>query len=515
MCAESKESSERRVVAEVAWGIEEMCAGQSGWSLLLCLAPLVLYRALCEEPHGENAYSFSRAHEDVRAGESVTDVADRVSRSLSERDFAGDDALFLRMLADGFLERVETWAAESGFFHLETRAFLEKTAAEADGEADDDSGLACGGVVHENDHSEAGEEREAQLAAAVCCLFDFVGGLASADASTYDLVCRYCLDRCGKTGGLFSTPNGLAELIARIVSDRAVHEDVSLYDPCCGVGFVLKRCLSLLSVEHAVSVFGQDVDHDAYELCRMRAFFCLSANASWNLLEGDVLSGPWHSDVGTFDVIVSCPPTLVTWPGDSESALAEDERFVPAGCLAPRESSDLAFAMHAYHCLDEEGVAVLVLYPAPLRRGGCEEEIRRYLVERNAIEAVIQLPPNLFLDSSMAASVVILAKNRKDDGVLFVDGKRECEKGNCGNNLSQKNVSRLSRICREPKAVSSFSKVVPKDEIVANGYRLTVSDYLKEERPIIVIDKDFLKRKTEELSAQFAISHRRIDGIIR
>ncbi|MBQ9953840.1 MAG: N-6 DNA methylase [Eggerthellaceae bacterium] len=480
----------------LAWEVEldRLCSGQSGWALLQCLSMLALLRAsdLSSTEQDSFLQAVARILGETYPPEAAVDELAGVAEACPLPE---DDRAFLVERLRRLPAEVEAWALDCGLFEGEQVAGEEA--------ADEQSEGGVNQVVAE----------------ASCELVRFVEGLPL-DGGCFDAVARRCLAAAGRTGGLFSTPECVVDLMARIVSPN-MREASSLYDPCCGAGFLLSACAA--TCEHAVgepALFAQDVDPQAYALLRSRMLIAsvLADEAvplpALDVKAGDVLTGSWHSAEAPFDVVVSHAPTLLEWPGSSSAALAADARFAGAGALAPKDAADLAFVLHAYHCLAPSGVAALVVFPAPLRRGDAERTIRRYLLEQDAIDAVIQLPPRLLADSSMAASILVLRKGRAHDDVLFIDAMKEGRKSGEGNVLSAETIERIARALERREDVEGFAKNVSKGVIVRKAWSLTVADYFEAEAPKISVDLEHVKRVSAGFSDLAAIRMEKLSGIL-
>lgn len=488
-----------------AWEAEldKLCSGQSGWKLLQCLSSLVLLRVMDVLSIGDEG-RLSAVARALEEASSCDELANEVVRVANVNCLCEEDRAFVEARVGALAAEVELWAADCGLFDAEA---LEEEPANADEASADNSSLRV-------------------LGKALPALIRFVELLPlEEEAGCFDAVVRRCLAASGRTGGLFSTPECVTSLVARMLAPD-MREARSLYDPCCGAGFLLSACAAERAdaredADAGLAAFGQDIDPEAGALLRVRvmiaALLAQRASAPMTALDmkvDDVLAGEWHCEEAPFDVVVSHAPTLMEWDGSSNAALAADERFACAGALAPKTAADLAFVLHAYHCLAEGGVAALIVYPAPLRRGDAERTIRRYLLEQDAIDAVIQLPPRLLLDSSMAISILVLRRDRKHEDVLFIDAMQEGAKAGEGNVLSSESIECIARAYELRSDEPAFARNVPKGEIVRNAWSLTVADYFKAEAGKIVADANHMKQVRAGLSDIAAIKREKFSGIL-
>lgn len=185
--------------------------------------------------------------------------------------------------------------------------------------------------------------------------------------------------------------------------------------------------------------FGQEINLTTYNLCRINMFLHDVNFSHFSIANGDTLTEPAHWDVEPFEAIVSNPPYSTKWVGKDDLALINDPRFSPAGVLASKSKADLAFTMHMLSWLAVDGTAVIVEFPGVLYRGGAEAKIRQYLVENNYVDAVIQLPPDLFFGTTIATCVIVLKKSKTDNKVLFVDASKEFSREGNKNRLMPAN----------------------------------------------------------------------------
>ena len=171
--------------------------------------------------------------------------------------------------------------------------------------------------------------------------------------------------------------------------------------------------------------YGQEIDLTTYNLCRINMFLHNIEFDKFSIVREDTLLSPQHWDDQPFELIVSNPPFSVPWEGDKNPLLINDPRFSPAGVLAPASKGDMAFIMHSLSWLASNGAAAIVCFPGIMYRGGAEQKIRKYLVDNNYVDAIIQLPSNLFLNVTISVDILLLKKNKADNAVLFVDASKE------------------------------------------------------------------------------------------
>ena len=249
----------------------------------------------------------------------------------------------------------------------------------------------------------------------------FADNKIDAFGDAYEYLMTMYAANAGKSGGEFFTPQEVSELLTRIAT-HGKSEVNKVYDPACGSGSLLLQSIKVLGKDNVrQGFFGQEKNLTTYNLCRINMFLHDVNYDHFNIAYGDTLINPQHWDDEPFEVIVSNPPYSTKWEGDDNPTLINDPRFAPAGVLAPKSKADLAFTMHMLSWLAADGTAAIVEFPGVLYRGGKEQKIRKYLLEGNFIDAVIQLPPNLFFGTSIATCIIVLRKSKTDDSVLFID----------------------------------------------------------------------------------------------
>ena len=326
------------------------------------------------------------------------------------------------------------------------------------------------------------------------------------DAYEY-LISNYAAN-AGKSGGEFFTPQSVSNLIAQL----AIHGQDKInkiYDPACGSGSLLLQAKKQFD-EHIIEdgFFGQEINHTTFNLARMNMFLHNINYDKFNIKLGDTLINPHFGDDKPFDAIVSNPPYSIKWVGDNDPTLINDERYAPAGVLAPNSKADFAFIMHTLSYLSAKGRAAIVTFPGIFYRGGKEKTIRQYLVDNNYIEAVINLPPNLFFGTSIAVNILVLAKNKKDTDIQFIDasGEEFFKKVTNNNELEHKHIKRIMDIFINKENEDHVAKLVDYEFIVREDYNLSVSAYVdpKDTRTVINIS---------ELNAEIKTTVKRIDEL--
>lgn len=243
------------------------------------------------------------------------------------------------------------------------------------------------------------------------------------------LISNYAAN-AGKSGGEFFTPQNVSKLIAQL----AMHGQASvnkIYDPAAGSGSLLLQAKKHFD-NHIIQdgFWGQELNHTTYNLARMNMFLHNVNYDKFNIQLGDTLTDPHFINDKPFDAIVSNPPYSVKWIGSDDPTLINDDRFAPAGVLAPKSKADFAFVLHALNYLSSKGRAAIVCFPGVFYRGGAEQKIRQYLVDNNYVETVISLAPNLFFGTTIAVTILVLSKSKTDTNTQFIDASGLFKKRN-------------------------------------------------------------------------------------
>lgn len=330
----------------------------------------------------------------------------------------------------------------------------------------------------------------------------------------YEFLMGMYASNAGKSGGEYFTPQEVSELLTKltIVGKTEVNK---VYDPACGSGSLLLKFAKILGKENVRNgFFGQEINLTTYNLCRINMFLHDIDYTQFDIANDDTLISPRHWDVEPFEAIVSNPPYSTKWAGDSNPLLINDPRFSPAGILAPKSYADMAFIMHSLAWLAPNGVAAIVCFPGIFYRGGAEQKIRKYLIEQNKIDCIIQLPANLFFGTSIVTCIMVMKQSKATNDVLFVDASAQCVKVTNNNKLTEANIGNILRYFTERKDVEYIAKVVPNSVIAENDYNLSVSTYVEKEDTREKIDIVELNKQISEIVAREQVLRDEIDKII-
>ena len=330
----------------------------------------------------------------------------------------------------------------------------------------------------------------------------------------YEYLMGMYASNAGKSGGEFFTPSEVSILLTRLgtVGKRSINK---AYDPACGSGSLLLKSAEILGKDAVRNGFyGQEVNITTYNLCRINMFLHEIGFDKFDIACDDTLTSPQHWGEEPFELIVSNPPYSIKWAGDDNPLLINDPRFAPAGVLAPKSKADMAFIMHSLSWLAPNGAAAIVCFPGIMYRGGAEQKIRKYLVDNNFVDCVIQLPSNLFYGTSIATCIMVLRKGKEDNKVLFIDASKEFVKVTNNNKLTAANIDRIVDVYAKREEVAHFSHLASYDEVAENDFNLSVSTYVEQEDTREKVDIVKLNAEIAEIVAREDVLRKEIDKII-
>lgn len=330
----------------------------------------------------------------------------------------------------------------------------------------------------------------------------------------YEYLMSMYASNAGKSGGEFFTPPEVSELLTRLgtVGKKKINK---VYDPACGSGSLLLKAIKVLGKDAVeVGFFGQEINVTTYNLCRINMFLHDLTPDKFDIACEDTLTNPQHWDDEPFELIVSNPPYSIKWAGSDNPLLINDPRFSPAGVLAPKSKADLAFIMHSLAWLAPSGTAAIVCFPGIMYRSGAEQTIRKYLVDNNFVDCVIQLPANLFFGTSIATCVMIMKKCKADTKILFIDASNEFVKVTNNNKLSPKNIDNIVNAFAERTDKEYFCKLVSYEKVKEENYNLSVSTYVEQEDTREKVDIEKLNAQIKEIVARENFLRDEIDKIV-
>ncbi|XAG65792.1 type I restriction-modification system subunit M [bacterium 19GA11TI05] len=327
------------------------------------------------------------------------------------------------------------------------------------------------------------------------------------------LISNYAAN-AGKSGGEFFTPQHVSKLIAQLAlhGQKQVNK---IYDPAAGSGSLLLQAKKHFD-NHIIEdgFFGQEINHTTFNLARMNMFLHNINYDKFDIRLGNTLLAPEFKDEKPFDAIVSNPPYSVKWVGSDDPTLINDDRFAPAGVLAPKSKADFAFVLHALNYLSARGRAAIVCFPGIFYRGGAEQKIRQYLVDNNYVETVISLAPNLFFGTTIAVNILVLSKHKTDTNVQFIDASGLFKKETNNNILTDDHIADIMRVFDSKADTDYLAKSVPAEAVAANDYNLSVSSYVEAKDTREVINITELNAELKTTVAKIDQLRKEIDTIV-
>lgn len=508
---------EREELHRTIWNIANDLRGAvDGWDFKQYVLGMLFYRYI-----SENLASYVNRGEREAGNESF----DYAALSDKEANSARDDLVkvkgFFILPSQLFSNVLKTAAEDENLNETLSGIFKAIEASSRGTESEDDfTGLFDDIDVNSKKLGNTVEQRNDRLVKLMngvgeMKLGDYKDNTIDAFGDAYEFLMGMYASNAGKSGGEFFTPQEVSELLTRLaVGDKK--EINKVYDPACGSGSLLLKAAKVLGKENVRNgFFGQEVNITTYNLCRINMFLHDIDYDKFDIALGDTLVTPQHWDDQPFEVIVSNPPYSIKWEGDANATLINDPRFSPAGVLAPKSKADLAFIMHTLSFLATNGTAAIVCFPGIMYRGGAEQKIRGYLVDNNYVDAVIQLPDNLFFGTSIATCIMVLKKNKRDNAVLFVDASEECVKVTNNNKLTDANIKAILGLCKARADAAHKAKLVHHDDIAANDYNLSVSTYVEQKDTREKIDIVKLEAELEEIVARENELRKAIDKIVK
>ena len=508
--------AERDELHKTIWGIADDLRGSvDGWDFKQYVLGMMFYRYI-----SENLTAYINRGEQ-EAGEADFDYA---AMRDDEAETARDDLVqtkgFFILPSELFCNVRARAKDDEKLNETLERVFhnIENSAKGSDSE-DDFSGLFADIDVNSPKLGNTVAKRNDKLVKLMngigeMKLGDYQDNTIDAFGDAYEYLMSMYASNAGKSGGEFFTPQEVSELLTRlaVVGKTEVNK---VYDPACGSGSLLLKAAKVLGKENIRQGFyGQEINLTTYNLCRINMFLHDIDFDKFDIANDDTLISPRHWDDEPFEVIVSNPPYSIKWAGDDNPLLINDPRFSPAGVLAPKSKADLAFIMHSLSWLATNGTAAIVCFPGIMYRGGAEQKIRKYLVDGNYIDCVIQLPSNLFYGTSIATCIMVLKKNKPDNTVFFIDASREFVKVTNNNRLTYENIASIVNAFTLREEQPHFAHLAAYDEVKGNDYNLSVSTYVEAEDTREAVDIDKLNAEIAEIVARENVLRAEIDRII-
>lgn len=535
MATDVKREKEREEVHRAIWAIaDELRGAVDGWDFKNYVLGTMFYRYI-----SENLAAYINAGEHA-AGDTSFDYARLPDEAaLEARDdlvqekglFILPSELFCNVLAKA--AKGETWEVEEEdpatheekkkviYLNEKLEQIFRNIVESAKGSVSESSfeGLFDDFDVNSNKLGSTVQKRNERLAKLLGGVHDMnLGSVQDHDIDAFGDAYEYLMtmyaSNAGKSGGEFFTPADVSELLTRLgtVGKTQVNK---VYDPACGSGSLLLKALKVLGKDAVkIGFFGQEINITTYNLCRINMFLHDVGFDKFSIQCEDTLTQPKHWDDEPFELIVSNPPYSIKWAGDDDPLLINDPRFSPAGVLAPKSKADLAFIMHALSWLAPNGAAAIVCFPGIMYRGGAEQKIRRYLVDNNYVDCIIQLPANLFFGTTIATCIMVMKKGKQDNSILFIDASAQCVKATNNNRLTPENIDTIVETFTKREDVQYLCRLVPYDEVKAQGYNLSVSTYVEQEDKREKIDIVKLNAEIREIVTREQALREAIDRII-
>jgi len=323
----------------------------------------------------------------------------------------------------------------------------------------------------------------------------------------YEYLIGQFASESGKKAGEFYTPQPVAKLMTQIViQGKENQKGFSVYDPTMGSGSLLLNAKRYSNEPGNISYFGQELNTSTYNLARMNMILHGVSTENQQLHNADTLDQDWPKEEPTnFDAVLMNPPYSANWSADK--GFLEDVRFSTYGVLAPKSKADFAFLLHGYYHLKDTGVMAIVLPHGVLFRSGGEGKIRKVLLENGAIDTVIGLPANIFFNTSIPTTVIILKKDRPTKDVLFIDASQEFEKSKNQNTLTDGHIDTILQTYSKRENKDKYSYLAKFDEIIENDYNLNIPRYVdtfeeEEEISLETISTNIQQTKLELANAE-------------
>lgn len=512
---DNRKEQERAELHRAIWAIADDLRGAvDGWDFKNYVLGAMFYRYI-----SENFTAYINAGE-IEAGNTTFDYA-KMSDSQAEEARAGliEEKGYFILPSELFCNVRAKAASDENLNETLERVFNNIEDSAKGSEAEDNfAGLFADFDVNSNKLGGTVAKRNERLVKILNGIaemkLEYKDNAIDAFGDAYEYLMTMYASNAGKSGGEFFTPSDVSELLTRIgtVGKTEVNK---VYDPACGSGSLLLKAQSVLGKDAVrQGYFGQEINITTYNLCRINMFLHDVGFDKFDIACEDTLLNPAHWDDEPFELIVSNPPYSIKWVGDDNPLLINDPRFAPAGVLAPKSKADLAFIMHSLSWLAPNGTAAIVCFPGIMYRGGAEQKIRKYLIDNNFIDCVIQLPSNLFFGTNIATCILVLKKGKADSNILFIDATNECIKVTNNNKLTPENMNNIVAEYTSRENKDHFARLVSYDEVKENDYNLSVSTYVEAEDTREVFDIVELNTQIEEIVARENVLREEITKII-
>lgn len=516
MALDNKKEQERDELHRAIWAIaDELRGAVDGWDFKNYVLGTMFYRYI-----SENITNYINEGE-IEAGNIEFDYANMSDEEAEEaREGLVEEKGFFVLPSELFCNVRKKAQNDENLNETLEKVFrhIEESAKGSESESDF-AGLFDDFDVNSNKLGSTVAKRNEKLYKLLDGIADMnLGNVKNHDIDAFGDAYEYLMtmyaSNAGKSGGEFFTPADVSELLTRLGTvDKT--EINKVYDPACGSGSLLLKAEKVLGRDKIRNGFyGQEINITTYNLCRINMFLHDIEFDKFNIACEDTLISPAHWDDEPFELIVSNPPYSIKWAGSDNPLLINDPRFAPAGVLAPKSKADLAFIMHSLSWLAPNGTAAIVCFPGIMYRGGAEKKIRKYLVDNNYIDCIIQLPSNLFFGTSIATCIMVMKKNKKDNKILFIDATKECIKVTNNNKLTPENIDHIVDMFTKREDIKHVTHLASYEEIANNDYNLSVSTYVEAEDTREKIDIVKLNEEIKRIVEREQILRDEIDKII-
>jgi len=514
--ANNKKEQERAELHRTIWNIATDLRGSvDGWDFKQYVLGMMFYRYISENLVG---YIDAGEREAGNAAFDYAKLSDQKAEQARE-DLVTTKGFFI--LPGELFDNVRSNAANDENLNETLEKIFKHIEASAQGSISEDNfkGLFDDIDVNSNKLGNTVAKRNETLVKLMngvgkMKLGNYKDNTIDAFGDAYEFLMGMYASNAGKSGGEFFTPQEVSDLLTRLtlVGKTEVNK---VYDPACGSGSLLLKFAKILGKENVrLGFFGQEINITTYNLCRINMFLHDIDYDKFDIGHGDTLTDPLHWDNEPFEAIVSNPPYSIHWEGDGNPLLINDPRFSPAGVLAPKSKADLAFIMHSLAWLATNGTAAIVCFPGILYRGGAEQKIRKYLIDNNYVDCVIQLPSNLFFGTGIATCIMVLKKSKSENNTLFIDASREFVKVGNRNKLTDENIARIVAIFETRDNEDYFVRLVNNEDIAVQGYNLSASTYVAHEYKRETVDIHKLNAAIEAIVAREKVLQEEIATII-
>ena len=505
---------QRKALQSQIWKIANDVRGSvDGWDFKQYVLGTLFYRFISENfanyiEGGDDSINYAELSDDIITDEIIDDAVK------TKGYFIYPSNLFVNVVADAHKNNNLNTELADIFKSIENSA----NGYESEG---DIKGLFADFDTTSNRLGNTVKDKNKRLAdvlkgVAGLNLGDFEDNQIDLFGDAYEFLISNYAANAGKSGGEFFTPQNVSKLIAQL----AMHKQTSvnkIYDPAAGSGSLLLQAKKHFDA-HIIEdgFFGQEINHTTFNLARMNMFLHNINYDKFNMQLGDTLRDPHFGDDKPFDAIVSNPPYSVKWIGSDDPTLINDERFAPAGVLAPKSKADFAFVLHALSYLSSKGRAAIVCFPGIFYRGGAEKKIRQYLVDNNYVETVISLAPNLFFGTTIAVNILVLSKSKTDTTTQFIDASGEdfFKKETNNNVMHDKHIEEVMKLFDDKADVDHVAAQIDNSKIAENDYNLSVSSYVEAKDTREQVNIDELNAEISTTVAKIDLLRTDIDAIV-